>query len=227
MPEDVARDSLAELHPTARAIMVAAPRCPTTSAAARDSLRSSSTGRSTRSGCGSCDRRAESGRCRSTSHWSGAARRCLLSPGRNPQLTREQVEQRLGDHLGVDGVVWLPRGIERRLALDQVPRRSQLREAATDDADIGFDAAAQRRAGRPGIGGQRLLEPEAARAHVGNAGDGRSSTQHCQGASRSASRSAAARMRSSSARTSAGSGAGWWSRARRANSARAACSSDA
>jgi agmatine deiminase len=37
---------------------------------------------------------------------------CLLSPGRNPELTREQIEQHLGDYLGVDKVIWLPRGVD-------------------------------------------------------------------------------------------------------------------
>ena len=37
---------------------------------------------------------------------------CLLSPGRNPQLDREQTEQHLGDYLGVEMVIWLPRGID-------------------------------------------------------------------------------------------------------------------
>ena len=36
---------------------------------------------------------------------------CLLSAGRNPDLTREQIEQHLRDHLGVDVVVWLPYGV--------------------------------------------------------------------------------------------------------------------
>ncbi|HEY0189198.1 MAG TPA: agmatine deiminase [Cellulomonas sp.] len=36
---------------------------------------------------------------------------CLLSPGRNPDLTREQIEQHLRDHLGVEVVVWLPYGV--------------------------------------------------------------------------------------------------------------------
>ena len=38
---------------------------------------------------------------------------CLLSPvqARNPGLSREQIERALGDHLGVDSVVWLGRGI--------------------------------------------------------------------------------------------------------------------
>ena len=37
---------------------------------------------------------------------------CLLSPGRNPDLTREQIEQYLCDYLGVEKVVWLGRGID-------------------------------------------------------------------------------------------------------------------
>ena len=37
---------------------------------------------------------------------------CLLSPGRNPDLTREQIEQHLRDYLGVEKVVWLGKGID-------------------------------------------------------------------------------------------------------------------
>jgi agmatine deiminase len=37
---------------------------------------------------------------------------CLLSPGRNPQLSREQIEQHLRDYLNVDRIVWLGRGID-------------------------------------------------------------------------------------------------------------------
>ena len=36
---------------------------------------------------------------------------CLLSPGRNPGLSREQIERRLREMLGVSTVLWLPRGI--------------------------------------------------------------------------------------------------------------------
>jgi len=36
---------------------------------------------------------------------------CLLNPNRNPQLSREQIEQRLRDFLGVDQIVWLAEGI--------------------------------------------------------------------------------------------------------------------
>lgn len=37
---------------------------------------------------------------------------CLLSPGRNPRLSREQIEQYLRDYLNVETVVWLGRGID-------------------------------------------------------------------------------------------------------------------
>ncbi|MDO4648883.1 MAG: agmatine deiminase [Eubacteriales bacterium] len=36
---------------------------------------------------------------------------CLLSPGRNPNLTKEQIEEELKCYLGVQKVLWLPRGI--------------------------------------------------------------------------------------------------------------------
>lgn len=35
---------------------------------------------------------------------------CLLHPNRNPGMTREQIERTLGDHLGVDRVIWLGQG---------------------------------------------------------------------------------------------------------------------
>jgi agmatine deiminase len=37
---------------------------------------------------------------------------CLLNPNRNPELTREQIEQRLRDYLGVREIFWLGDGIE-------------------------------------------------------------------------------------------------------------------
>ena len=37
---------------------------------------------------------------------------CLLSPGRNPDLTREQIEQHLRDYLNVEKVIWLAKGID-------------------------------------------------------------------------------------------------------------------
>ncbi|WP_034446811.1 agmatine deiminase [Butyrivibrio sp. AE2032] len=36
---------------------------------------------------------------------------CLLSMGRNPELTREQIEENLKEYLGVEKVLWLPYGI--------------------------------------------------------------------------------------------------------------------
>jgi len=37
---------------------------------------------------------------------------CLLNQNRNPQLTRDQIEQRLRDFLGVGEILWLARGTE-------------------------------------------------------------------------------------------------------------------
>ena len=36
---------------------------------------------------------------------------CLLSPGRNPEMTKAQIEQKLCGMLGCKKVIWLPRGI--------------------------------------------------------------------------------------------------------------------
>ena len=36
---------------------------------------------------------------------------CLLSKGRNPDITKEQIEERLKKTLGVEKVIWLPHGI--------------------------------------------------------------------------------------------------------------------
>jgi agmatine deiminase len=36
---------------------------------------------------------------------------CLLNPNRNPDMTKEQIEQGLRDYLGVETVVWLPHGM--------------------------------------------------------------------------------------------------------------------
>lgn len=36
---------------------------------------------------------------------------CLLSAGRNPALTKEQIEEKLKTYLGVEKILWLPRGI--------------------------------------------------------------------------------------------------------------------
>lgn len=37
---------------------------------------------------------------------------CLLNPNRNPTLSREQIEERLRDYLGVSHILWLGEGIE-------------------------------------------------------------------------------------------------------------------
>ena len=37
---------------------------------------------------------------------------CLLSPGRNPQLTREEIEEQLRAYLGAERVIWLGKGID-------------------------------------------------------------------------------------------------------------------
>ena len=37
---------------------------------------------------------------------------CLLSEGRNPELSREQIEEYLRDYLGIEKVIWLKRGID-------------------------------------------------------------------------------------------------------------------
>jgi len=36
---------------------------------------------------------------------------CLLSPGRNPELSREQIAERLREYLGIEKILWLPHGI--------------------------------------------------------------------------------------------------------------------
>lgn len=36
---------------------------------------------------------------------------CLLSEGRNPDLTKKQIEEKLYEYLGAEKVIWLPRGI--------------------------------------------------------------------------------------------------------------------
>lgn len=36
---------------------------------------------------------------------------CLLSPGRNPDMTKEEIEKRLCEYLGVEKVIWLKNGI--------------------------------------------------------------------------------------------------------------------
>lgn len=36
---------------------------------------------------------------------------CLLSPGRNPLLTKQQIEQQLKEYLSIEKVIWLPNGL--------------------------------------------------------------------------------------------------------------------
>jgi len=36
---------------------------------------------------------------------------CLLSPGRNPELTKEEIENYLKEYLNVEKVLWIPRGV--------------------------------------------------------------------------------------------------------------------
>ncbi|MEX1056784.1 MAG: agmatine deiminase family protein, partial [Natronospirillum sp.] len=40
-----------------------------------------------------------------------ATEACLLSPNRNPTLSRSDLETRLRDHLGIEKVLWVPQGI--------------------------------------------------------------------------------------------------------------------
>jgi agmatine deiminase len=66
---------------------------------------------------------------------------CLLSPGRNPQLSREEIEQHLRDYLKVDKVIWLAKGIdpeETNGHVDDVAcfvRPGVVLAAVTDDRD--------------------------------------------------------------------------------------------
>jgi len=39
------------------------------------------------------------------------AEECLLSEGRNPSMKKEEIEKKLCDYLGVEKVIWLPKGI--------------------------------------------------------------------------------------------------------------------
>ena len=66
---------------------------------------------------------------------------CLLSPGRNPSLTRSQIEENLCRYLGAEKVLWLPRGIdgdETNEHVDNVcafTRPGEVVLAWTDDQD--------------------------------------------------------------------------------------------
>ena len=66
---------------------------------------------------------------------------CLLSPGRNPDMTREQIEEHLHDYLNVEKIVWLGKGIdpdETNGHVDDVAcfvRPGVVLAAVTDDKD--------------------------------------------------------------------------------------------
>ena len=70
-----------------------------------------------------------------------ATEACLLSAGRNPDLTKKQIEARLCDFLGAQRVIWLPRGIyndETNEHVDNVCafiRPGEVVLAWTDDAN--------------------------------------------------------------------------------------------
>lgn len=54
---------------------------------------------------------------------------CLLSAGRNPGLTKEQIEDRLKEYLGAEKVIWLKRGIYNDETNEHVDNIWRVREA--------------------------------------------------------------------------------------------------
>lgn len=70
-----------------------------------------------------------------------ATEACLLSPGRNPGMTKRQIEQKLLGMLGCEKMIWLPRGIyndETNEHIDNVCafiRPAEVVLAWTDDTD--------------------------------------------------------------------------------------------
>ena len=73
---------------------------------------------------------------------------CLLSPGRNPQMTREEIEFQLKKYLGAEKIIWLPRGIagdETNEHVDNIcafVKPGEVVLAWTDDeADIQYEAS--------------------------------------------------------------------------------------
>lgn len=66
---------------------------------------------------------------------------CLLSPGRNPKLSKEEIEEKLKEYLGAQKIIWLPRGIagdETNEHVDNVcafVRPGEVVLAWTDDKD--------------------------------------------------------------------------------------------
>ena len=73
---------------------------------------------------------------------------CLLSEGRNPELSKEQIENYLCEYLGVDKVIWIKDGIdpeETNGHIDDVACFVRPGEVAciwTDDEDNPFYEAA-------------------------------------------------------------------------------------
>jgi len=74
---------------------------------------------------------------------------CLLNPNRNPELSREQIEQHLRAHLGVRQVIWLGQGFEDDETDGHVDnlacfvRPGVVLALSTDDPDDGNYAALQ------------------------------------------------------------------------------------
>ncbi len=74
---------------------------------------------------------------------------CLLNPNRNPDLSREQIEQHLRAHLGVRQVIWLGQGLEDDETDGHVDnlacfvRPGVVLALSTDDPDDGNYAALQ------------------------------------------------------------------------------------
>ena len=68
---------------------------------------------------------------------------CLLSPGRNPGLSRGQIAEKLKDYLGVRKILWLPRGIygdETNEHVDNMRRFDnsyQIAKKKMENGDIG------------------------------------------------------------------------------------------
>lgn len=86
---------------------------------------------------------------------------CLLNPNRNPELSREQIEERLARDLGLETAVWLGEGLHNdhtdghvdNLARFVAPGRVAIPTAAADDpnAQVYADAAKRLKAARVDI----------------------------------------------------------------------------
>jgi Porphyromonas-type peptidyl-arginine deiminase len=46
---------------------------------------------------------------------------CLLNPNRNPSRSKEEIEQHLMQRLGMQKMIWLPKGLYAGVHLAQVP----------------------------------------------------------------------------------------------------------